>query len=298
MAGSRRLRELVDSAQNRLRLPATPFTVALSGGADSAALAYLAVQHDPAVDALHIDHGLPASTMLREAAAEIAAMLEMGLDIVTVGVREGPSLEEQARIARYEVLDSWHQSVVTAHTRDDNGETILINLIRGTAATGLGGIPYHRPPHIYRPTLDITRDETREMATLVGLPFRDDPMNSDPSLMRNRIRHEIIPRAREMNPQVIEALARAGAAVTADSILLDEMVAHIDTRSGVAVGVLTTLPRPLADRVLGRLLSSAGVGLTEDRLARARSVVEGRAERQDLAEGLSVVRRNAMVVIE
>jgi tRNA(Ile)-lysidine synthase TilS/MesJ len=238
MAGSRRLRELVDSAQNRLRLPATPFTVALSGGADSAALAYLAVQHDPAVDALHIDHGLPASTML------------------------------------------------------------LINLIRGTAATGLGGIPYHRPPHIYRPTLDITRDETREMATLVGLPFRDDPMNSDPSLMRNRIRHEIIPRAREMNPQVIEALARAGAAVTADSILLDEMVAHIDTRSGVAVGVLTTLPRPLADRVLGRLLSSAGVGLTEDRLARARSVVEGRAERQDLAEGLSVVRRNAMVVIE
>lgn len=298
MAGTRRLKELADSAETRLRLPPGPFTVALSGGADSAALAFLALRHGAAADALHVDHGLPASAMLREAAIEIAAKLDLDLEIVAVEVGDGASPEEQARIARYGVLDGWRQTVLTAHTKDDNAETILINLIRGTAATGLGGIPYHRPPHTYRPTLDITRAETREIASLLGLSFRDDPMNFDLDVMRNRIRHEIIPRAREMNPRVIDALARAATAVTADSTLLDGMVDHIDTTSGVAIGILVTLPRPLANRLLGRLISSAGVGLTEDRLARVWSVVEGRSERQDLAEGLAVIRRGAMVVVE
>ena len=298
MAGTRRLRELVDSAQNRLRLPPGPFTVALSGGADSAALAFLALQREPTADALHVDHGLPASGLLREAATAIAARLGMQLETVAVEVGDGPSPEDQARAARYEVLDGWRQTVVTAHTRDDNAETVLINLIRGTAARGLGGIPYHRPPHVFRPSLDVTRSETREIAALAGLPFRDDPMNYDPNVMRNRIRHEIVPRARELNPKVIDALARAAFAITSDTSMLDSMVDGIDVVGGVAAGLLVTLPRPLADRVLGRLITNCGVELTEDRLKRAWSVVEGRAARQDLAEGRSVVRRDAMVVVE
>lgn len=298
MAGTRRLTELVDSAKTRLRFPSGPVTVALSGGADSAALAFLALHEGVAADALHIDHGLPASTMLRKAAREVAAKLDIRLEVVEVTVGAGPSPEEQARIARYGVLDDWHQTVLTAHTRDDNAETILINLTRGTAAAGLGGIPYHRPPRVYRPALDIARDETREIAALVALPFRDDPMNLDPSLLRNQIRHQIIPRIRAMNPRVVDALARAATAVTADSALLDAMVEHIDVTDGVAVGVLVTLPRPLADRVLGRLITTAGVGLTEDRLARAWSVVESGSGRQDLADGHSVVRRDAIVAVE
>lgn len=298
MAGTRRLTELVDSALHRLRLPPAPFTVALSGGADSAALAFLALEADAAVDAVHIDHGLPASAMLSEAANDIAARLGMSLEVAAVEVGQGPSPEDQARIARYRVLDGWQQSVVTAHTRDDNAETIMINLIRGTAATGLGGIPYHRPPRVFRPALDITRDETREIAAHAGLPFRDDPMNLDAGLMRNRIRREIIPRARELNPKVVDALARAGSAVGADSSMIDAMVNHIDVDGGVAVGVLVTLPRPLADRVLSRLMVSAGVEVTADRLERAWSVVQGGAERQDLSGGKTVVRRHAMVLVE
>jgi tRNA(Ile)-lysidine synthase len=298
VAGSRRLRELIDSALTRIRLPPTPFTVALSGGADSATLALLSLEHRSGIDAVHIDHGLPGSPLLRESAIAIAAELGMELGIVTVDVGGGPSPEEQARTARYRELDRWSGTVLTGHTRDDNAETILINLIRGTGATGLGGIPYLRPPHTYRPMLDVSRDETREIATLAGLPFRDDPMNSDLSLGRNRVRHVVIPALRAMNPRVVDALARAASAVSADAALLDGMVEHVDTSSGVAAGLLLTLPRPLADRVLGRLITSTGISLTEDRLTRAWSVVAGVAERQDLADGASIVRRRALVVIE
>ncbi len=297
MARSRRLTELVGSAQARLRLPEGPFAVALSGGADSAALALLAVDRNSGVGAVHIDHGLPGSPMLRSAAAEIAGSLEIDLEIVPVHLGAGPSPEDQARAARYGVLDSWHENVLTAHTLDDNAETILINLVRGTGPAGLAGIPYHRPPRTYRPMLDVTRDETREIAALANLPFRDDPMNSDPALIRNRIRQEIIPRLREMNPRVVDALARAGKTIGADSALLDDMVAHIDTARGVPVAVLATLPRPLGDRILTRLLAAQGVGVTEDRLLRARSVVEGRALRQDLADGKTIERRDAMVMV-
>ncbi|MGD2060031.1 MAG: tRNA lysidine(34) synthetase TilS [Acidimicrobiia bacterium] len=297
MARSSRLTELVGSARSRLRFPDGPFTVALSGGADSATLAFLAVESGPGADAIHIDHGLPASPMLRMAAAEIAGRLGIDLEIVFVELGEGPSLEDRARTARYEVLDSWGQNVLTAHTREDNAETILINLIRGTGPSGLAGIPFHRPPRTYRPMLDVTRDETREIASLAGLPFRDDPMNSDLELIRNRLRHQIIPQLREMNPRVVDALARAATAVGADTALLDGMVAEIDTTAGVPVAVLTTLPRPLSDRVLGRLLAANGVGVTDDRLIRARSVVEGEAPRQDLADGRIIERRDAMVVV-
>lgn len=236
--------------------------------------------------------------MLRQAAGDIAAALDMKLEIVEVEVGEGPSPEDQARQARYEALDRWGRALLTAHTRDDNAETVLINLVRGTGSTGLAGIPYHRPPVVYRPMLAMTRDEAREIATLADLPFRDDPMNSDPTLLRNRIRQEIIPRLQEMNPRVVDALARAAAIMAADSNLLDEMVEHVDTSSGVAIGLLITLPRPLADRVLGRVITAAGVELTESRLQRAWSVVEGPAQSQDLAGGLSARRRGALVVVE
>lgn len=298
MAGTRRLSELVDSANSRLELPGGPWTVALSGGGDSAALAFLVQASDPSADCVHVDHGLAGSPMLRQAAGDIAAALDMKLEIVEVEVGEGPSPEDQARQARYEALDRWGRALLTAHTRDDNAETVLINLVRGTGSTGLAGIPYHRPPVVYRPMLAMTRDEAREIATLADLPFRDDPMNSDPTLLRNRIRQEIIPRLQEMNPRVVDALARAAAIMAADSNLLDEMVEHVDTSSGVAIGLLITLPRPLADRVLGRVITAAGVELTESRLQRAWSVVEGPAQSQDLAGGLSARRRGALVVVE
>lgn len=236
--------------------------------------------------------------MLRRAATDIATVLGMELEVFEVELGEGPSPEDQARRARYEVLDSWDRSLLTAHTRDDNAETVVINLVRGTGSRGLAGIPFHRPPSTYRPMLDVTRAECRELAALAGLPFRDDPMNSNPTLTRNQIRHQIIPRLRELNPRIVDALARTAEIINADSVLLDEMISHIDSSSGVAIGLLVALPRPLADRVLGRMISASGVELTEDRLRRAWSVVDGAAQSQELAGGFSVFRRGPLVRVE
>lgn len=297
MAETRRLSELVSAAQQRLDLPEGPLEVALSGGADSASLAYLSIERGREVRAVHIDHQLPASPLMARAAGEVAAKLGIEMEVRQVDLPEGPSPEEQAREARYAVLAEREVPVLTGHTRDDSIETMLINLIRGTGPSGLTGIPSFRRPNIYRPMLAITRSETREIATLAGLPFVDDPMNEDLSLTRNRIRLELLPLMRELNPQVDVALARTAATLERDRVYLEE---RADEHFGRAlpVSAVTTLPRALADRVLRRALEENGIGPTSDRIGRMWSVASGESERQELAAGRVVVRRGALLVIE
>lgn len=297
MAETRRLSELVSAAQQRLDLHEGPVAVALSGGADSASLAYLCIESGLDVLALHIDHQLPASPMMARAAGEVAAKLGIELEISQVNLAEGPSPEEQAREARYAVLAEREVPVLTGHTRDDSIETMLINLVRGTGPSGLTGIPRFRRPNIYRPMLAVTRSETREIATLAGLPFVDDPMNEDLSLTRNRIRLELLPLMRELNPQVDAALARTAATLERDRTYLEDRAAEHFGRA-LSVSAVTTLPRALADRVLHRALEENGIGPTSDRIGRMWSVVSGESERQELAAGRVVVRRGALLVIE
>ena len=234
--------------------------------------------------------------MMADAAARVAGVLDITLETIGVEVADGPSLEEQARDARYAALETVDASVVTGHTRDDSVETMLINLIRGTGSTGLGGVPRHRPPNIHRPILEVTRSETREIATLAGLPFLDDPMNEDMTLTRNRVRLTILPRMREINPKVDAAMARATAFVGRDNDLLDEM-AGMPTASEVAASVVCTLPPPIAERVIRSFLEANGIGATADRVARVWSVAIGESDRQDLTGGRSIVRRGAMLAV-
>lgn len=278
-------------------MPDGPVIVALSGGADSAALALLCNEAGVETGGLHVDHRLPASPQLSAAAQAIATRLGISLEVRQVTVERGPSPEEMARNARYDVFTRSPSPLLTAHTRDDTVETVLINLIRGTGMAGLAGIPPFRPPCIYRPMLEVTRSETRELASLAGLPFRDDPMNEDPDLTRNRVRKEILPLMRELNPGVDGAIARAAYALRRDSEYLEEQAAAISSRA-LPVSVVTTAPRALGDRLLRRALDESGIGATSDRIERMRSVASGETERQDLAGGLSVVRRGALLVIE
>lgn len=297
MAATRRLNELITATLPDIELPDGPMVVALSGGADSATLAYLVRQAGFVTRALHIDHQLPASPTMAAAAEEIAAVLEVPLETVQVDLDDGPSLEEKARTARYRVFTGVGTPVLTGHTRDDSVETMLINLVRGTGIEGLTGIPAFRSPNIHRPLLSVTRSETREIATLAGLPFVDDPMNEDLSITRNRIRREILPLMRELNPQLDAAVARAAAILEREADYLAVLAApHM--RSPVPVSVIHTLPRVLADRVLQRALEAEGIGATADRIGRIWAVASGVSERQDLAEGRSVVRRGALLVIE
>ena len=297
MARTRRLTQLLEGAAARTRLPSGPIVVALSGGADSAALAVIARHLGSRIGLVHVNHGLEGSPSMGEAAREIAAALELPLEVFAVQVASGPSPEEQARQARYSALKAIDGAVLTAHTRDDNAETLLMNLMRGAGAAGLRGIPVFRPPNVHRPILEISRSETREIATLADLPFRDDPMNDDLTLTRNRVRRTLLPLMNEFNPRAVEAIARAATIVDADAALLDEWAPAVSAR-GVPIGLLATLPGPLADRLLAKLLEAHGVGQTADRLARMHLVASGSTERQDIAEGLSVRRRDAMLVIE
>lgn len=297
MVATRRLTQLVDSAVPQIDFPEDRLTVALSGGADSAALAYLATESGREIGLVHVDHQLEASPLMARAAQDISKMFGIPVQTVTVQVGSGPSIEDGAREARYEALEEIQSAVLTGHTRDDSVETMFINLIRGTGPRGLTGIPRFRPPNIHRPMLDITRSETREIATLAGLPFVDDPMNADMSLTRNRVRLHILPLMRELNPQLDSALARTADLLERDTSYLDD-VALSHRSESLPASVLCTLPRVLADRVLHHALEEAGIGSSADRIARMWSVASGESARQDLAEGRAVVRRGALIVVE
>jgi tRNA(Ile)-lysidine synthase len=262
--GPRRLTSLLEDVDSRVTMPDRPLVVALSGGADSAALAVVANRHQE-TRAIHVDHGLGGSPELARAAAAIAERLGIELDVITVDVGEGPSPEGQARRVRYQALAGAsrpHEAVLTAHTLDDSVETIVFNLIRGTGARGLAGIPLRRPPNVFRPFLGVRRSETREIAALSGLPFVDDPMNQDPALSRNVIRSRVVPVLTELNPRFSEVVASMGARLGRESSLLDRLVGSVpieetDQAVSVPVGALTALDPALADRALLQILSKA-----------------------------------------
>ena len=204
MVATRRLGRLRLEIEDRLDLPDPPRVVALSGGADSAALAALA---EPA-RCVHVHHGRPHSDRMQDAAEGIARVL--GAPLLVIAVTVEPWSEGAARERRYEALLRSLQegeTLLTAHTANDQAETVLSNILRGTGVTGLSGIPRRRG-RIARPLLGITRAEAREFATLSGLPWDDDPSNEDLDPLRNRIRHRLLPALEaEYNPAIRQALA-------------------------------------------------------------------------------------------
>ena len=300
MAESGRLSELKSDLIGRTRLPLPPYVVALSGGADSATLAYLAADSGEPVSCVHVHHGLGPSDLLAQAATRVAEVIGVGLEIIEVEVPEGPSLENQARAVRYEALSTvvdTDSQVLLGHTSNDQAETVLMNLIRGTGTRGLAGIPYHRMPNFFRPILDISRSETRELAALAGLPFHDDPANADLSIRRNLVRTRLIPQLEALNPNVVTALARAAAQLGADEDLLDAMARSVPISadgSGASVAVAATLivPEPVRWRVVRRLVGEVRSpdGITASECERITAVLTGAAAAAELEPGLRVTR--------
>lgn len=302
MADTRRLTHLKDSVH--LQLPPGPLVVALSGGSDSGALAWLVQQAGHPLTAVHVDHGLTHSPLMREAAARTASHLGIELEIVRTEVSPGPSPEGQAREARYRAFarsSAATASILTAHTADDNLETVLINLIRGTGTRGLAGIPRFRPPNIYRPLLTTTRDQLREIAHLVGIPYADDPMNLEPSLARTRLRTTVIPRLRELNPSILDSVTAMTALVRNDADLLDGVTptipAVVDGMVRVPLGTLAAMPDGISDRYLIGVLESLGLGPERERIERIRAVANGEAVSREIAGGVTASRAGPLLVI-
>ena len=233
MVDTRRLTALAALIEAKLRLPERQLVVGLSGGADSAALAYLLSRGRHPLRAIHVHHGLPASDRLESAARDVASNLQLEIEVIGVSVPAGASPEGQARTARYRAfLDSaLGEAVLLAHTRDDQAETVLMNMLRGSGLRGLAGISWFRPPNVYRPMLDVARSETREIAALAGLPYFDDPMNESLELTRNAIRLEVLPQLARFNPQVVASLARLAENVRAESELIEREAAQVGVDS-------------------------------------------------------------------
>ena len=242
------------------RFPAAPLLAALGGGADSAVCAWAAVQAGLRVRAATVDHGLPASPILISAAQAVAERLGIAHCVLPC-VAEGTS-EAALRAARYAVLEAAvapEEMIATGHTRDDQAETVLGNLVRGAGAGGLAGIPARRGRWC-RPFLALSREQVRAAADELGLPYADDPGNADLGRRRNVLRHEVLPLLESrMGPGVRAALARAAGLLAADDAELERRAAAVPVRHAGGVvrlpaAALATLPPPVAARAARRAL--------------------------------------------
>ncbi len=307
MADSRRLRALTDAVLAAATTPSGSCAVALSGGPDSAICAWAALQEDNDVRAVHVDHGLAGSPMVRTAAIAIAEHLGIPLQILEVDVGSGSSPEGRAREARYEALLGSlgpDEVLLTGHTRSDQAETVLGNLLRGAGPDGLSGIPRRRGK-IVRPLLDVSRSQTRELATLLGLPWVEDPANLEAGPRRNLIRREAIPYLESrFNPSLEATLARSAEALAVEGSYLEERTAKVPIRSsggtvGLPAALLTTVDDAIATRAIRgalRLVDSPYAGAARD-VRLVLDVAGGVADRASLTGGVSVERDRAMIVL-
>ena len=299
MVATRRLSVLSASVAQRLDLPEGKFIVALSGGADSAALAWLTSRIGP-IRAVHVHHGLAASDALERAARAVAEALAIPLEVLAVTLEK--FTENGARKARYSALASVRgggEWILTAHTADDQAETVLANLLRGAGIDGLAGIPSRRG-HISRPMLAVTRSETRELATLAGLPWMDDPANADLGPLRNRIRLQLIPQLEaEFNPAIRRHLSVAARAISETTALGPDPGEEIDRGWRVAAGILWAMGPEGAVRSLRPVVRRLrdGYGLDRSESERVWAVVSGAANAAQLSGGLRVERSGPWFVI-
>jgi len=299
-----------------LRASRQPVLVACSGGADSVALAAaLAFESRDAgvrVGGVTVDHGLqPGSAERAQATAEL--MRGLALDPVVVrrvdvGSDGGP--EGAARSARYDALAAVAAEqgarVALAHTLDDQAETVLLGLGRGSGPRSVAGMVEERIAGgvtWWRPLLAVRRAITREACTDQGLPVWDDPWNDDPAYTRVRLRTEVLPLLDDvLGGGVAPALARTAAQLREDLDALDELAAgHRPPDDDLRVDDVAGLPPALRRRVLRSWLLGHGVpdlqavhlGAVDALLARWRG--QGRV---DLPGGAGVVRTSGRLVLQ
>jgi tRNA(Ile)-lysidine synthase len=248
--------------------------VALSGGADSLALTAVAAAAKPTV-ALIVDHRLQSGSGRVAATAREQALALGCVDAqvlcVDVGTEGGP--EAAARSARYQALrDARGEApVLLAHTLDDQAETVLLGLGRGSGARSIAGMRVCDPPW-YRPLLAVRRAVTHAACEELRLTPWQDPHNVDRRFTRTRLRTEVLPLLEDvLGGGVAEALARTATALREDTQALDDLaadaLAEIGTGGGLDTARLATLPDAVRRRVIrGWLFAGGASGLTDKQI--------------------------------
>ncbi|MBV8841848.1 MAG: tRNA lysidine(34) synthetase TilS, partial [Bryobacterales bacterium] len=208
-------------SRHRMLSPADRVIVAVSGGPDSVCLLDVLTELAPRLNVTisgvgHLNHKLRGDESDQDEEFVRAVAQRCGIEFhrEEVDLRGAGNLEQAARQARRAFFNRLTQAgvanrIATGHTRDDQAETVLFRLIRGSGPNGIAGILPVTAEGLIRPLLDIARSDIREYLMSRGLAWREDSTNRDIRFSRNRIRHELLPQlAREWNPRIAEALAR------------------------------------------------------------------------------------------
>ena len=252
--------------QNMIR-PGDTVVCAVSGGADSVALLFalylLKEKLGITLEAAHFNHHLRGEesdgdeAFVRQFCERYDIALHVGGETVIPGKK---GLEAAAREARYAFLRTLPGKIATAHTADDNAETVMLHLIRGTGLKGLGGITPIQG-NLIRPMLRITRQEVEDFLEEWCLPHREDSSNATDAFLRNRIRHHIMPLLTEENPKIAENLSQMALRLRQDE-------EYLSTEAGCGalppVSALKAMPKALRSRRLERFLKESGVKEPED----------------------------------
>ena len=280
---SRVERQAVETIRlERMLSPGDRVIVAVSGGPDSVALLSilesLRQYWNLSLLVVHFDHGLRGNESREDAKFVKDFCHRLGVEVAIkslnlhelLGKKRGHSLQELAREARYGALFQMAEEramtrIAIGHTADDQAETVLMWMIRGSGTGGLGGIKPVRHPYIIRPLLSITREEILDYLSVRELTYRVDTSNLKPLYFRNRIRQELIPILKSYNPKLVNTLARQADIVREDHGYLDQLAvdAFEDIKQHGASNLLIldrnsllTLPLALRRRVIRYALQS------------------------------------------
>ncbi len=257
------LNKLWDFAERyHMICPGDTVICAVSGGADSMALLWglylLREKGGFTLEAAHFNHGLRGAESDRDAAfvadfcAGYGIRLHMGQGLVEKG---GKGLEAAAREARYAYFRTLPGKIATAHTANDNSETVLLNLVRGTGLKGLGAIA-PVGDRLIRPMLTVTRQQVLAFLAEYHIPHVEDSSNGGDAFLRNRLRHQVMPLLEAENPRLAENLSAMALRLRQDEACLEAITENARTGD---IFALRQLPAPVLSRVLEQFLKENGV---------------------------------------
>jgi tRNA(Ile)-lysidine synthase len=236
-----------------------PLILAVSGGPDSMALLHVsaraAPRHGWRLIVAHLDHGLREDSaddaqFVTDAASRLGLEAKVSrTDVAALAAERGDGIEEAGRMARYAFLEEVAAAagsdavILTAHSADDQAETVLLHLARGTGLTGLSGIAERRG-RVVRPLLGVRRPQLRAALDEAGVHYRVDPSNDDRRFSRNRARAELLPAFEELHGRAIEGVGRMASQAASDDGLLDALALTVLAARRSADGWIDWRPEP------------------------------------------------------
>ena len=278
--------------------------VALSGGADSVCLLYLLLEikdeFNIILEACHVNHMLRGeqSDADEQFVRDLCKKLDIPLHVQRIDVKalqkKHQSLEEAAREARYSYFaETGNNSIIaTAHNADDNAETVLLNILRGTALKGLCGIPDVRG-NIIRPLLEVTREEIITFLTEKSIPYVTDESNLSDEFTRNYLRIHVMPLLLRLNPSLLSAVTRMTDILRLDEEYLNEIAKNSytgDTKE------LLNLHPAILNRIISMFLTKNNISPSNLRINGIVSILENGGKINLSKDKFAIVTKNLLKI--